>query len=277
MARRGGLGKGLGALIPAAESGEHRGVWRSSRSRRSGRTRTSRGSTSTRRSSPSLAESIREVGILQPVLVRETDDGYELIAGERRWRAARRVGLQNIPALVRDTDDASALEHALVENVHRSDLNVLEEAAAYQQLIEDFGLTHEEVAIRVGRSRTAVTNTLRLLQLPPIGPAAGARRVADDGPRPGAARHARPRLAGAAGQAGRRRRASRSGRSRMRSASDRRLDRRRRAGRTTATTGPSDSPPRGSCARRAARAREPARRPPRHPGEGRHGRPSAAR
>ncbi len=107
------------------------------------------------------------MGILQPVLVRETDDGYELIAGERRWRAARRVGLQNIPALVRDTDDASALEHALVENVHRSDLNVLEEAAAYQQLIEDFGLTHEEVAIRVGRSRTSVTNTLRLLQLPP--------------------------------------------------------------------------------------------------------------
>jgi ParB family chromosome partitioning protein len=115
----------------------------------------------------SLAESIREVGILQPVLVRRTDDGYELIAGERRWRAARRVGLQHVPALVRDTDDASALEHALVENVHRADLNVLEEAAAYQQLIEDFGLTHEEVAIRVGRSRTSVTNTLRLLQLPP--------------------------------------------------------------------------------------------------------------
>jgi ParB family chromosome partitioning protein len=115
----------------------------------------------------SLAESIREVGILQPILLRETDDGYELIAGERRWRAARRVGLQHVPALVRDTDDASALEHALVENVHRSDLNVLEEAAAYQQLIEDFGLTHEEVAIRVGRSRTSVTNTLRLLQLPP--------------------------------------------------------------------------------------------------------------
>jgi ParB family chromosome partitioning protein len=115
----------------------------------------------------SLAESIREVGILQPILLRETDDGYELIAGERRWRAARRVGLQHVPALVRDTDDASALEHALVENVHRSDLNVLEEAAAYQQLTEDFGLTHEEVAIRVGRSRTSVTNTLRLLQLPP--------------------------------------------------------------------------------------------------------------
>jgi ParB family chromosome partitioning protein len=166
VARRGGLGKGLGALIPAANPESVGGLEELP--------------VAAIRPNPyqprehfdeeelaSLAESIREVGILQPVLVRETNDGYELIAGERRWRAARRVGLQNIPALVRDTDDASALEHALVENVHRSDLNVLEEAAAYQQLIEDFGLTHEEVAIRVGRSRTAVTNTLRLLQLPP--------------------------------------------------------------------------------------------------------------
>jgi ParB family chromosome partitioning protein len=114
-----------------------------------------------------LADSIREVGVLQPILVRPVDDGFELIAGERRWRAARRVGLQTIPALVRTTDDASALEQALVENVHRADLNPLEEAAAYQQLIEDFNLTHEQVAARVGRSRVAITNTLRLLQLPP--------------------------------------------------------------------------------------------------------------
>jgi len=115
-----------------------------------------------------LADSIREVGVLQPVLVRPVgDDEYELIAGERRWRAARRVGLQTIPALVRETDDAAALEQALVENVHRDDLNPLEEAAAYQQLIEDFGLTHDDVAARVGRSRATVTNTLRLMQLPP--------------------------------------------------------------------------------------------------------------
>ena len=106
--------------------------------------------------------------MLQPVLVRPIGDGeYELIAGERRWRAARRVGLQTIPALVRETDDAAALEQALVENLHRDDLNPLEEAAAYQQLIEDFGLTHDEVAARVGRSRATVTNTLRLMQLPP--------------------------------------------------------------------------------------------------------------
>jgi ParB family chromosome partitioning protein len=116
-----------------------------------------------------LADSIREVGVLQPVLVRPVDDGdaYELIAGERRWRAARRVGLQTIPALVRETDDAAALEQALVENLHRDSLNPLEEAAAYQQLIEDFGLTHDDVAARVGRSRATVTNTLRLMQLPP--------------------------------------------------------------------------------------------------------------
>jgi ParB family chromosome partitioning protein len=115
----------------------------------------------------SLAESIREVGVLQPVLVREVGDGYELIAGERRWRAARRVGLQTIPAIVRHADDASSLQQAIVENVQRESLNPLEEAAAYQQLIEDFGLTHDDVAARVGKSRATITNTLRLLQLPP--------------------------------------------------------------------------------------------------------------
>ena len=115
----------------------------------------------------SLADSIREVGMLQPVLVRPAGDGFELIAGERRWRAARRVGLQTIPALVRETDDNTALEQALVENLQREELNPLEEAAAYQQLIEDFGLTHEQVAARVGRSRASVSNMLRLLQLPP--------------------------------------------------------------------------------------------------------------
>ena len=99
--------------------------------------------------------------------MRPAGDGFELIAGERRWRAARRVGLQTIPALVRETDDDTALEQALVENLQREDLNPLEEAAAYQQLIEDFELTHEQVAARVGKSRAAITNTLRLLQLPP--------------------------------------------------------------------------------------------------------------
>jgi ParB family chromosome partitioning protein len=124
-----------------------------------------------------LAASIREVGVLQPILVRETSAGeYELIAGERRWRAARRTGLQTIPVLVQSSTDAHSLEQALVENLHREDLNPLEEASAFQQLVDEFGHTHEQVAARVGKSRTVVTNTLRLLQLP-----AGVQRALADG------------------------------------------------------------------------------------------------
>ncbi|HUQ39953.1 MAG TPA: ParB/RepB/Spo0J family partition protein [Acidimicrobiales bacterium] len=117
----------------------------------------------------SLTASVRELGVLQPILVRPAaaDGSYELIAGERRWRAAKRAGLQTIPAIVRTVTDVSSLEQALVENLHRQDLTALEEAAAYQQLVDDFGLTHDEVATRVGKSRAAVTNTLRLFQLPP--------------------------------------------------------------------------------------------------------------
>ena len=115
----------------------------------------------------SLTASVKELGVLQPVLVRRIDrDRYELIAGERRWRAAKRAGLATIPALVREIDDRHSLEQALVENLHRQDLNALEEAAAYNQLMEDFSLTQEEVAQRVGKSRSAVANTLRLFQLP---------------------------------------------------------------------------------------------------------------
>jgi ParB family transcriptional regulator, chromosome partitioning protein len=114
-----------------------------------------------------LAASIAELGVLQPVLVRRVEDRYQLIAGERRWRAARRAGLTTVPAVVRTSDDVRAVEQALVENLHRADLTPLEEAAAFSQLIEDFRLTHDEVAQRVGKSRSAVTNTLRLLGLPP--------------------------------------------------------------------------------------------------------------
>ena len=114
----------------------------------------------------SLAASIAEVGVIQPIVVRATDKGYELIAGERRWRAARRANLPSIPAIIRDSDDLGSLETAVVENLHRQDLNALEEAAAYQQLIEDFNFTQEQVATRVGRSRSAIANTIRLLQLP---------------------------------------------------------------------------------------------------------------
>ncbi len=101
------------------------------------------------------------------MLVRRVGEKYQLIAGERRWRAARRAGLATVPAVLRTTDDVRAVEQALVENLHRQDLTPLEEAAAYQQLIEDFELTHEDVAQRVGKSRSSITNTLRLLGLPP--------------------------------------------------------------------------------------------------------------
>ena len=116
----------------------------------------------------SLTASVAALGVLQPLLVRELGAGeYELIAGERRWRAAQRAGLATVPVLVRQADDLASLEQAVVENLHRADLNPLEEAAAYAQLLEDFALTHEQLAARVGRSRASVTNTLRLLQLPP--------------------------------------------------------------------------------------------------------------
>jgi len=116
----------------------------------------------------SLVDSIKAVGVLQPVLVRELAPGeYEIIAGERRYRAARRAGLPTIPAIVRPVDDASSLEQALIENLQREDLNPLDEAAAYQQLIEDFDLTHDDVARRIGKSRASITNSLRLFQLPP--------------------------------------------------------------------------------------------------------------
>jgi ParB family chromosome partitioning protein len=181
MARRSGLGKGLGALIPTESPIDRDSALREvplASIRPNGhqpRTHFDEEAMS------SLAASIRELGLLQPVLVRQLDGNedtsYELIAGERRWRAARRAGLQTIPVLVQAaTSDLNSLEQALVENLHREDLNPLEESAAYQQLIDEFGLTHEQVATRVGKSRAAVTNTLRLLQLP-----AGVQRSLADG------------------------------------------------------------------------------------------------
>jgi ParB family transcriptional regulator, chromosome partitioning protein len=114
-----------------------------------------------------LTHSVREFGLLQPIVVRENADGrYELIMGERRLRAARAAGLDTVPAIVRDTTDDAMLRDALLENIHRVQLNPLEEAAAYQQLLEEFGATHEELAGRIGRSRSQVTNTIRLMKLP---------------------------------------------------------------------------------------------------------------
>ncbi|MBA2455883.1 MAG: ParB/RepB/Spo0J family partition protein [Nocardioidaceae bacterium] len=112
-----------------------------------------------------LVHSIREVGLLQPVIVRPVAAAYELVMGERRWRAAREAGLQRVPAIVRETADEDLLRDALLENLHRAQLNPLEEAAAYAQLLEDFGCTHDELAARLGRSRPQISNTLRLLRL----------------------------------------------------------------------------------------------------------------
>lgn len=165
MARRSGLGKGLGALIPTdvdAIASIYREVELSEITPNRNQPRDH----FDEETLGSLAASIQEVGVIQPVILREIEGGYELVAGERRWRAAARVGLRTIPALVRTADDQASLETAIVENLHRQDLNALEEAAAYQQLLDDFSMTQQQVAARVGRSRSAVANTIRLMQLP---------------------------------------------------------------------------------------------------------------
>ena len=168
-----GLGRGLGALIPSTSTSKEGSYY----SEATGYQEVPIGSISVNPYQPrdvfdedalnSLSLSIREVGVLQPVLIRrKSSDTFELIAGERRWRAAKRAGKETIPAIVRDVEDLTSLEHALVENLHRQDLGPLEEAAAYQQLIDDFQLSQEAVAKRVGKSRPAIANALRLLQLP---------------------------------------------------------------------------------------------------------------
>ena len=168
-----GLGKGLGALIPSEGSAEEKGI----RLGGPGYRELPIGAIKVNPYQPrdifdeemlsNLTASIREVGVLQPILVRTRDsESYELIAGERRWRAAKRAGLKNIPAIIRDVEDLTSLEHALVENLHRQDLGPLEEAAAFQQLIDDFGLSQEAVGQRVGKSRSSIANSLRLLHLP---------------------------------------------------------------------------------------------------------------
>ena len=113
-----------------------------------------------------LVHSIREFGLLQPIVVRDTPEGFELIMGERRWRASSKAGLKHIPAIVRETSDEDMLRDALLENIHRVQLNPLEEAAAYQQLLDEFGVTQEQLADRLGRSRPVITNAIRLLNLP---------------------------------------------------------------------------------------------------------------
>lgn len=189
--QRRGLGRGLGALIPTAPSAAGRAEPQQPHAGEPGATpgahfaelpiaeirpnpRQPRQSF-TEETLEELAASIKIVGLLQPIVVRAVGPHeYELIMGERRWRASQRAGLEVIPAIVRETTDDDLLRDALMENLHREQLNPLEEAAAYQQLLDDFGATHEELAVKIGRSRPHITNTLRLLNLPP----AVQRRVA---------------------------------------------------------------------------------------------------
>jgi ParB family transcriptional regulator, chromosome partitioning protein len=190
--QRRGLGKGLGALIPdsplLADGDIARGA---AASQAAGQAPVSLGEVAGARyeeiavtaitpnprqprrsfdeeSLDELAESIRQVGLLQPVVVRAVGPGrYELVMGERRWRAAQLAGLSKVGAIIKQTQDDDMLRDALIENLHRQELDPLEEAAAYQQLLDDFGATHEELARKVGRSRPHISNTLRLLNLPP--------------------------------------------------------------------------------------------------------------
>ena len=184
MARPTGLGKGLDALIPGRDS---RKPSREGGDNGGGTSNSGLGlrSIDVEQIVPNpnqprvhfdedalkeLADSIRVIGVLQPILVRPTPDkakAFEIIAGERRWRASKIANLKLIPAIVRETDDLLSVEQALVENLHRQDLTPLEEAAAYKQLLDDFSMTHEQVAEKVGKSRSVITNSLRLLALPP--------------------------------------------------------------------------------------------------------------
>lgn len=165
MSKPGGLGRGLGALIPAAAPGQS-GLVTVPLSELRPNPRQPRD----RFDDDLLAElahSLREVGMLQPIVARpDIAGGYQIIAGERRFRAARLAGLTEVPVVVRHTEDAQLLTEALVENVHRADLDAIEEAMAYRQLLDDFGMTHDALATKLGKSRSAISNSLRLLALP---------------------------------------------------------------------------------------------------------------
>ncbi|MGI9649206.1 MAG: ParB/RepB/Spo0J family partition protein [Acidimicrobiia bacterium] len=167
--RKGGLGRGLDALIPQGEVEGDVAVGFAQIPLDKIKPNPSQPRTSFDEAAlEDLAASIREVGVLQPVLVRSRGDMFELVAGERRWRAARIAGLTEVPAVIRDEDEEKwhNLTEALIENVQREQLGPLEQAAAFSQLMEDFGWTHEQVGKRVAKSRSTITNTLRLLQLP---------------------------------------------------------------------------------------------------------------
>ena len=156
MNRPGGLGRGLGALIPSDVTDDPDAVFQTVEVSSIHANQYQPRDHFDEETLDSLTNSVRELGVLQPLLVRKAGEGYELIAGERRWRAAKRAGLQQVPVIVREADDTSSLEQALVENLHRQDLNALEEAAAYQQLVDEFEFTQAKIAKRVGKSLSLI-------------------------------------------------------------------------------------------------------------------------
>ena len=165
MAKSKGLGRGLESLFgEQVQNGEVRGIKINDIEQNENQPRRVFDEVSL----SELAESIRENGVITPIAVRKTGDTYQIIAGERRWRASRLAGLTHIPAVVLDVDERTAYQYALVENLQREDLNPIDEAKGYRKLMEDFGLTQEQAAGQVGKSRSAVANSLRLLTLPPI-------------------------------------------------------------------------------------------------------------
>ena len=161
-----GLGKGLGALIPEMEpEGTKSLFYCGVEEIRPNRSQPRKYFDELKLQE--LTDSIKEKGIIEPLLVRRVTDGYELIVGERRWRAAQKAGLREVPVLVKEVDEREAFEDSLIENLQRDDLNPLEEAGAYKRLVEEFGINQEDLGTRVGKDRTTITNTLRLLKLPP--------------------------------------------------------------------------------------------------------------
>jgi ParB family chromosome partitioning protein len=165
MAKKTGLGKGIGALLTVVE--EERGNYFSCPIEDIKPSKSQPRKTFSNEKLEELAASIREKGIIQPLVVRKIGDHFELIAGERRWRASQRAGLREVPVVIQDVSDDTAVEMALIENIQREDLNAVEEAEAYHALLEKYSLSQEELARRVGKERSTVANSLRLLKLPP--------------------------------------------------------------------------------------------------------------
>jgi ParB family transcriptional regulator, chromosome partitioning protein len=164
MVKKTGLGKGMGALLSVVD--DERGSYFSCPIEAIKPNKNQPRKTFSNEKLEELAASIREKGIIQPLVVRRKSDHYELIAGERRWRASQRAGLREVPVVIQDVSDDTAVEMALIENIQREDLNAVEEAEAYQSLLEKFALSQEELARRVGKERSTVANALRLLRLP---------------------------------------------------------------------------------------------------------------